>query len=70
VQSDHRCDPNTSSGCGGHLLAAVIGPQVKAGTQSQNVYHQENLLSTWTGALGIAPPNGAASAPTMADLFR
>jgi hypothetical protein len=70
LQTDHRCDANTPSRCGGHVLAAVIGPQVKAGTQSQTVYHQENVLSTWTAALGIAPPNGAASAPTMSDLFR
>jgi hypothetical protein len=69
-QADHRCDPNTTSGCGGHVLAAVIGPHVKAGSQSQTVYHQENLLSTWTRALRIHPPNGAASAQTMGDLFR
>jgi phosphatidylinositol-3-phosphatase len=67
--TDHRCGPNVSNGCGGRLLLAVVGPRVKRGARSAAVYHQENLLSTWTRALGIAAPNGSADAATMADLF-
>jgi hypothetical protein len=68
---DNRCDANLQSGCGGRVVVLAIGPQVKPGYISTQLYHQENLTRTFCAAMGLAECPGAAStANPMGDLFR
>jgi len=49
---DNRCSATVSTGCGGHILVAMIGPQVKAGFKSTATYHHPSVLRTMLEALG------------------
>ena len=70
--SDDRCSATVSTGCGGRILVAMIGPQVKAGYKSTITYHQESVLRTMLEATGTTSgfPAGSSKAPAMRDFFK
>jgi acid phosphatase len=70
--SDNRCSATVLSGCGGHILVAMIGPQVKAGYKSTTTYHHPSVLRTMLEALGTTAnfPAAANTAPDMHEFFK
>jgi len=70
--SDNRCSATVLSGCGGHILVAMIGPQVKAGYKSTATYHHQSVLRTMLEALGTTAnfPAAANTAPDMREFFK
>lgn len=70
--SDNRCSATVSTGCGGRIVVAMIGPQVKAGYQSTTNYHQESVLRTMLEATGTTSnfPAGSNTAPDMREFFK
>lgn len=52
VPSDNRCSATVTSGCGGRVVVAFIGPKVKAGLKSTRTYHHEHVLRTVLEAFG------------------
>jgi hypothetical protein len=57
---------------GGHVSPVFWGPSVRAGytQQSTTVYQHQSMLRTFTEALGLPnPPGAAATAPSMAEFF-
>ena len=70
--SDNRCSATVLTGCGGHILVAMIGPQVKAGYKSVTTYHHESVLRTMLEALGTTAnfPAAANTAPDMREFFK
>lgn len=72
LDTDNRCSATVPSGCGGHILVAMIGPQVKAGYKSVTTYHHQSVLRTMLEALGTTFnfPAAAATAPDMAEFFK
>jgi phosphatidylinositol-3-phosphatase len=70
--SDNRCSATVSTGCGGRILVAMIGPQVKAGYKSTTTYHQQSVLRTMLEALGTTAnfPSSANTAPDMREFFK
>ena len=71
LDTDNACSATVSDGCGGHILVAVIGPQVKPGFQSTTIYHHESVLRTMLEAFGATGsfPGAANTAPDMAEFF-
>jgi len=71
LDTDNRCSATVLTGCGGHILVAMIGPQVKAGYKSTTTYHQESVLRTMLEALGTTAnfPAAANTAPDMREFF-
>jgi hypothetical protein len=71
LDTDNACSATVSDGCGGHILVAVIGPQVKHGYQSTTNYHHESLLRTMLEAMGVTSnfPRAANNASDMAEFF-
>lgn len=70
LSSDNRCSATSSSGCGGRVAVAMIGPKVRAGYKSTTTYHHENLLRTMLEAFGdTSYPGLATSAKPMSDFF-
>ncbi|HEY2496461.1 MAG TPA: alkaline phosphatase family protein [Candidatus Angelobacter sp.] len=69
--SDNRCSATVLSGCGGHILVAMIGPQIKAGYKSTTTYHHPSVLRTMLEALGTTSnfPSAANTAPDMSEFF-
>jgi hypothetical protein len=67
LSTDNRCSATVLTGCGGHILVAMIGPQVKAGYKSTTNYHHESVLRTMLEALGTTA-NFPAAANTAADM--
>jgi len=69
--SDNRCSATVLSGCGGHILVAMIGPQVKAGYKSTATYHHQSVLRTVLEAMGTTAnfPSAANTAPDMREFF-
>jgi hypothetical protein len=69
--SDNRCSATVLTGCGGHILVAMIGPQVKAGYKSTTTYHHQSVLRTMLEALGTTAnfPAAANTAPDMREFF-
>lgn len=65
---DEASDSDTAYG-GGHVAVTLIGPSVKRGFRSSNLYQHQSLLRTISEGLGITPAGGAASAPSMAEFF-
>ncbi len=58
-------------GGGGHVVAAVIGPQVKGGYQSTATYQHQSTLKSLLDALGVTSfPGAAQSAPDMGEFFQ
>src|SRR5207302_2355971 len=58
-------------GCGGHIVVAMIGPQIKAGYKSVTTYHHPSVLRTMLEALGTTAnfPGAANTAPDMHEFF-
>ena len=71
LDTDNACSATVSTGCGGHILVALVGPQVKKGFQSTTTYHHESVLRTMLEALGVSGnfPGAANTAPDMAEFF-
>lgn len=71
LSTDNRCSATVLTGCGGHILVAMIGPQVKAGYKSTTTYHQQSVLRTMLEALGTTAnfPAAANTAPDMREFF-
>jgi hypothetical protein len=70
--SDNRCSATVSTGCGGRILVAMIGPQVKPGYKSTITYHHPSVLKTMLEALGTTSnfPAAANTAPDMREFFK
>ena len=71
LTTDSRCSATVLTGCGGRILVAMVGPQVKAGYKSVTTYHQSSVLRTMLEALGTTSnfPAGSATAPDMREFF-
>jgi acid phosphatase len=71
LSTDNRCSATVSTGCGGHIVVAMIGPQVKAGYKSVTTYHHQSVLRTMLEALGTTAnfPAAANTAPDMREFF-
>jgi Phosphoesterase family len=71
LTGDNRCSATVLSGCGGHILVAMIGPQIKAGYKSTVTYHHPSVLKTMLMLLGEETtfPSAAQTAPAMTDFF-
>lgn len=72
LNTDNRCSATVLTGCGGHILVAMIGPQVKAGYKSTTTYHHPSVLRTMLEALGTTAnfPAAANTAPDMREFFK
>src|SRR6476646_2057712 len=71
LSTDNRCSATVLTGCGGHILVAMIGPQVKAGYKSTTTYHHQSVLRTVLEAMGTTAnfPSAANTAPDMREFF-
>jgi len=71
LTTDDRCSATVTTGCGGHILVAMVGPQVKAGFKSLTNYHHPSVLRTMLEALGTTAnfPAAANTAPDMREFF-
>jgi phosphoesterase family protein len=71
LSTDNRCSATVLTGCGGHIMVAMIGPQIKAGFQSTTTYHHPSVLRTMLEALGTTAnfPAAANTAPDMREFF-
>jgi hypothetical protein len=69
--TDNACSATVSTGCGGHILVALVGPQMKKGFQSTTTYHHESVLRTMLEAIGVSGnfPGAANTAQDMAEFF-
>ena len=72
LSTDNRCSATVSTGCGGHIVVAMIGPQIKAGYKSTTTYHHQSVLRTMLEALGTTAnfPAAANTAPDMREFFK
>ena len=72
LSTDNRCSATVKTGCGGRILVAMIGPQVKAGYKSTRTYHHQSVLRTVLEAMGTTSgfPAAANTAPDMAEFFK
>jgi phosphoesterase family protein/Big-like domain-containing protein len=72
LSTDNRCSATILTGCGGHIVVAMIGPQVKAGYKSVTTYHHPSVLRTMLEALGTTAnfPGAANTAPDMREFFK
>jgi hypothetical protein len=72
LSTDNRCSATVLTGCGGRILVAMIGPQVKAGYKSVTTYHHQSVLRTMLEALGTTAnfPAAANTAPDMREFFK
>ena len=68
---DSRCSSTVSTGCGGRVVVAMIGPKVKVGYKSTINYHHQHLLKTMLMALGTTSnfPGLSSTASPMSDFF-
>jgi phosphoesterase family protein len=71
LSTDNRCSATILTGCGGRILVAMVGPQVKAGYKSVTTYHHPSVLRTMLEALGTTSgfPAASATAPDMREFF-
>jgi len=71
LSTDNRCSATVLTGCGGHIVVAMIGPQIKAGYKSTTTYHHQSVLRTMLEALGTTAnfPAAANTAPDMREFF-
>ena len=72
LNTDNRCSATVLTGCGGRILVAMIGPQVRPGYKSVTTYHHPSVLRTMLEALGTTSnfPAAAATSPDMAEFFK
>jgi hypothetical protein len=65
-----ECDGAVGA-CPEQVYTAVIGPNVKRGYQSANLYKHENTLRTMLDALGVATyPGASKTSADMTDFFK
>jgi hypothetical protein len=71
LSTDNRCSATVLTGCGGRIVVAMIGPQIKAGYKSTTTYHHQSVLRTMLEALGTTAnfPAAANTAPDMREFF-
>jgi acid phosphatase len=55
---------------GGHIPCVIVSPKAKRGYQGTGVYEHQSLLRLTAEALGVRPPNAAATAPDMGEFFQ
>jgi acid phosphatase len=55
---------------GGHVPCVIVSPKAKRGYQGTGVYEHQSLLRLTAEALGVRPPNAAATAPDMGEFFQ
>jgi phospholipase C len=55
---------------GGHVPCVIVSPKAKRGYQGVGVYQHQSLLRLTAEALGVTPPNAAATAPDMGEFFQ
>jgi hypothetical protein len=72
LNTDNRCSATVTTGCGGRIVVAMFGPQVKRGYKSTRTYHHQSVLRTMLEALGTTAnfPGAANTAPDMAEFFK
>jgi acid phosphatase len=72
LSTDNRCSATVLTGCGGRIVVAMIGPQIKAGYKSVTTYHHPSVLKTMLEALGTTAgfPGAANTAPDMHEFFK
>jgi hypothetical protein len=72
LSTDNRCSATVLTGCGGRILVAMIGPQIKAGYKSTRTYHHPSVLRTVLELMGDETtfPSAAQNAPDMAEFFK
>ncbi len=72
LSTDNRCSATVLTGCGGHILVAMIGPQIKPGFKSVSTYHHQSVLRTILELLGeeTSFPAAAQTAPDMGEFFK
>jgi len=54
---------------GGHVACVIVSPEAKHGYEGVGVYEHQSLLRLTAQALGVTPPNAAATAPDMGEFF-
>ena len=54
---------------GGHVATVIVSPKAKHGYEGVGVYEHQSLLRLTAQALGVTPPNAAATAPDMGEFF-
>ena len=54
---------------GGHVATVIVSPKAKHGYEGVGVYEHQSLLRLTAEALGVTPPNAAATAPDMGEFF-
>jgi phosphoesterase family protein len=71
LSTDNRCSSTVLTGCGGRIVVAMYGPQVKGGYKSYTTYHHPSVLKTMLEALGETStfPGAAQTAPDMREFF-
>jgi phosphatidylinositol-3-phosphatase len=55
---------------GGHIPCVIVSPKARRGYQGTGVYEHQSLLRLTAEALGVTPPNAAATAPDMGEFFQ
>jgi acid phosphatase len=66
---DESVTSDTAHG-GGHVAAVIIGPKVKPGSKTANLYQHQNTLKTLMEALGVKTyPGAAGSASPITGVF-
>src|SRR5207302_8622894 len=62
---------NDNTNGGGKVATVLVGPRVKQGFSSSNMFQHQNLLRTSLESLGVTTlPGAAASAPSMGEFFQ
>jgi len=72
LSSDNRCSATVLTGCGGRIVVAMIGPEVKVDYRSIRTYHHQSVLRTMLELEGdeTSFPGAAATAPDMGEFFK
>ena len=65
---DEAGSDNTNGG--GHVPCVIVSPKAKRGYEGVGVYEHQSLLRLTAEALGVTPPNAAATAPDMGEFFQ
>jgi hypothetical protein len=66
--TDTACSP-TTSGCGGHIVFVMIGPNVKASSTTTTTYHFQDMVHTIIHLLSLPSYINGASGGTDIDLL-
>lgn len=72
LSGDSRCSAAVLTGCGGHILVAMIGPQIMPNGKSVFTYHHPSVLKTMLMLEGeeVSFPSAAQNAPPMVEFFK